>query len=151
MLDKSETVALGCDHAGFHLKEYLKIKLAESGYSIRDYGTFSEESVDYPDIAHPIASEVDKGHFMMALLICGSGNGVCITANKYGKVRAALCWNEELAKLARAHNDANVLCLPARFIDREEALKTALTFLSSDFEGGRHKTRVDKITSSQKA
>jgi len=145
MFDKSETLAIGCDHAGFHLKEFLKINLAESGYSIRDFGAFSEESVDYPDIAHPIASAVNENQFKIGILICGSGNGVCITANKYGKVRAALCWNAELARLARAHNDSNILCLPARFIQEQEALKAVMMFLTADFEGGRHKTRVEKI------
>jgi len=145
MLDKSETLAIGSDHAGFELKEYLKIKLAENGYSIRDYGAFSADGVDYPDIVHPVASAVEQGQYRMAILICGSGNGVCMTANKYPGIRAALCWTKELARLARAHNDANILCLPGRFITEEEALAAAKLFLESKFEGGRHSNRVNKI------
>jgi ribose 5-phosphate isomerase B len=145
MFDKSETLIIGCDHAGLELKEFLKLKLAESGYSIRDFGTYSIESMDYPDIAHPIAAAVNQGHNSAAILICGSGNGMAITANKYEEVRAALCWQAEIARLARAHNDANILCLPARFIEQEEALKSILIFLSTDFEGGRHSGRIEKI------
>jgi ribose 5-phosphate isomerase B len=145
MFEKSKTLALGCDHAGYDLKEYLKIKLAESGYSIRDYGTYSLDSMDYPDVAHPVASSVNEGHYPAAILICGSGNGMCITANKYNGVRAALCWNSELARLARAHNDANLLCLPSRFISMEEAFNACRLFLTTDFEGGRHLGRVNKI------
>jgi ribose 5-phosphate isomerase B len=127
------------------LKELLKIKLAESGYSVRDFGSYSADSIDYPDMAHPVASAVNSGQFPMALLICGSGNGVCMTANKYAGIRAALCWNTELARLARLHNDANILCLPGRFISESEALSALMVFLSTDFEGGRHQTRIDKI------
>ena len=145
MFEKSETLALGSDHAGYELKEFLKIKLAESGYSIRDFGTYSAASMDYPDVAHPVASAVNIGQYTAGILICGSGNGMCITANKYENIRAALCWSGELAILARAHNDANILCLPARFIEPLEALNAALKFLQTDFEGGRHQTRVNKI------
>jgi ribose 5-phosphate isomerase B len=145
MFDKSKTLALGCDQGGYALKEYLKIKLAESGYSVRDFGSYSPESLDYPDVAHPIASAVNEGQFPMALLICGSGNGVCITANKYSGIRAALCWNTELARLARAHNNANILCLPGRFITESEALSAVKVFLTTEFEGGRHQRRIDKI------
>ncbi len=145
MFEKSKTLALGCDHAGYDLKEYLKIKLAENGYSIRDFGTYSLDSMDYPDVAHPVASSVDQGQYSAAILICGSGNGMCITANKYNGVRAALCWNSELARLARAHNDANLLCLPSRFISMEEAFNECMMFLTTDFEGGRHLGRVNKI------
>ncbi|MBK7029615.1 MAG: ribose 5-phosphate isomerase B [Bacteroidales bacterium] len=145
MFEKSKTLALGCDHAGYDLKEYLKIKLAENGYSIRDFGTYSLDSMDYPDVAHPVASSVDQGQYSAAILICGSGNGMCITANKYNGVRAALCWNSELARLARAHNDANLLCLPSRFISMEEAFNACMMFLTADFEGGRHLGRVNKI------
>jgi ribose 5-phosphate isomerase B len=145
MFDKSKTLALGCDQGGYVLKEYIKIKLAESGYSVRDFGSYSPDSIDYPDIVHPIASAVNEGQFPMALLICGSGNGVCITANKYDGIRAALCWNSELARLARAHNNANILCLPGRFIDEKEALSAVQVFLTTDFEGGRHQIRIDKI------
>jgi ribose 5-phosphate isomerase B len=145
MFDKSKTLALGCDQGGYALKEYIKIKLAESGYSVRDFGAFSPDSVDYPDFAHPVASAVNNGQFPMALLICGSGNGVCMTANKYAGIRAALCWNTELARLARSHNDANILCLPGRFITDDEALSAVKIFLTTDFEGGRHQARIDKI------
>ena len=145
MLDKTKTLALGCDQGGFELKEFLKIKLAESGYSVRDFGTYSSDSIDYPDVAHPVASAVENGLFPMAILICGSGNGICITANKHQNIRAALCWTTEIAKLARLHNDANIICLPGRFISEKEALKATMAFLTTDFEGGRHQIRIDKI------
>jgi ribose 5-phosphate isomerase B len=145
MFDKTKTLALGCDQGGYTLKEYLKIKLAESGYSVRDFGSYSADSIDYPDMAHPVASAVNNGLFPMAMLICGSGNGVCMTANKYPGIRAALCWNTELAKLARLHNNANILCLPGRFITEVEAFSAVMAFLTTDFEGGRHQARIDKI------
>lgn len=145
MFDKSKTLAIGCDHGGYELKEYIKIKIAESGYSVRDFGTYSSDSMDYPDVAHPVASAVNSGQYEMAILICGSGNGVCMTANKYEGIRAALCWKTELAMLAREHNDANILCLPGRFISQYEALSSVLAFLTTDFEGGRHKARIEKI------
>jgi ribose 5-phosphate isomerase B len=145
MFDKTKTLALGCDQGGYELKEFLKIKLAESGYSVRDFGSYSADSIDYPDMAHPVASAVNNGLFPMALLICGSGNGVCMTANKYPGIRAALCWNTELAKLARLHNNANILCLPGRFITESEAFSAVMAFLTTDFEGGRHQARIDKI------
>lgn len=145
MLDKTKTLALGCDQGGFELKEFIKIKLAELGYSVRDFGTYSAESVDYPDVAHPVASSVNSGLFPMAILICGSGNGVCMVANKYKGIRAALCWNADLSRLARLHNDANILCLPGRFISKNEALDAVMLFLTTDFEGGRHQARIEKI------
>ncbi len=145
MFKKSETLALGCDHAGYELKEFLKIKLAETGYSVRDFGTYSTASMDYPDVAHPVASAVNEGQYSTAVLICGTGIGMSITANKYESIRAALCWNNELAKLSREHNDANILCLPARFIEAEKALQAVLIFLKTEFAGGRHQVRVDKI------
>ena len=145
MVDKSKTLALGCDQGGYELKEYIKIKIAESGYSVRDFGTYTPDSADYPDIAHPVASAVNSGQYPMAILICGSGNGVCMTANKYPGIRAALCWKTELATLARQHNDANILCLPGRFISEYEALSSVMAFLTTEFEGGRHKKRIEKI------
>jgi len=145
MIDKSKTLALGCDQGGYELKEYIKIKIAESGYSVRDFGTYTPESIDYPDVAHPVASAVENGQYPMAILICGSGNGICMTANKHSGIRAALCWNTDIARLARQHNDANIICLPGRFISQYEALSAVITFLTTDFEGGRHKTRIDKI------
>jgi ribose 5-phosphate isomerase B len=145
MFDKSKTLAIGADHAGFELKEFLKIKLAEAGYSVRDYGTYTPVSVDYPDYAHPVAAAVNDGIYEMAILICASGNGVNMVANKYPRVRAALCWNQEIARMSRLHNDANILILPGRYIELEEALETTLLFLLSDFEGGRHLRRINKI------
>ncbi|GIV39993.1 MAG: ribose 5-phosphate isomerase B [Thermonema sp.] len=142
---EKETVFIGSDHAGFEYKEAIKKMLAEAGYRVEDVGTHSSESVDYPDYAHPVAQAVEEGKAHRGILICGSGNGVCITANKHAKVRAALCWNEEIARLARQHNDANVICLPARFVSLEEAKAMVKTFLTTGFEGGRHERRVNKI------
>ncbi|MDD4141583.1 MAG: ribose 5-phosphate isomerase B [Bacteroidales bacterium] len=138
-------IGMGCDHAGFELKEYLKTYLNKEGYKVIDFGTNSTASVDYPDFIHPLASKINNGEILRGVIICGSGNGVAMTANKYPNVRAAICWNEELSALARQHNDANVLSLPARFISKEEALKILKIFLSTDFEGGRHLRRVEKI------
>jgi ribose 5-phosphate isomerase B len=138
-------VFIGSDHAGFEYKEGIKQMLLQEGYKVEDVGTHSADSVDYPDYAHPVAQAVDEGKAQWGILICGSGNGVCMTANKHVKVRAALCWNEETARLARQHNDANVICLPARFVSLEEAQAMVKIFLSTDFEGGRHERRVQKI------
>lgn len=137
---------IGSDHAGFELKEVLKKKLQAEGFEVKDYGTYSTESMDYPDVAHPLAHDIQLGKAVRAVLICGSGNGVSMTANKYPKVRAALCWNPELASLARQHNDANILTLPARFIPVEVAEKCVDAFLKTAFEGGRHSRRVEKIS-----
>ena len=138
-------IALASDHAGFNLKESLKLHLESMGYEVSDFGTFSQESCDYPDFAHPAAQAVVKGTCDKGVAICGSGNGMQITLNKYPEIRAALCWLPELAALARQHNDANFLVLPARFITEEEAIEITDTFFSSDFEGGRHIRRVNKI------
>lgn len=138
-------IGIASDHAGFILKELLKEFLVRNNYSVKDYGTGSAESVDYPDYAHPFARAFEEGIHDFGVIICGSGNGVNITVNKYSSVRAALCWKPEIARLARAHNDANVLALPARFIDHETAVETLMLFLNTDFEGGRHKDRVNKI------
>jgi ribose 5-phosphate isomerase B len=140
-----QTIALGADHAGFALKEHLKKWLENNGHSVKDFGTYSNDSADYPDFAHPVASAVEDKEFDLGLLVCGSGNGVAMTANKHQGIRAAICWNEELAALAREHNDANVLCLPARFISEEDAVRILDRFLHSNFEGGRHARRVGKI------
>lgn len=145
-----ETILIGCDHAGFELKETLKAKLSREGYDVKDYGTHSTESMDYPDVAHPLAHDIQTGKAEKAVLICGSGNGVSMTANKYPRVRAALCWNPELAALARQHNNANILTLPARFIPVEVAVKCVDVFLHTDFEGGRHARRVEKISADLK-
>jgi len=138
-------IGMASDHGGFALKEFIKNKLSENGYEIKDFGTHSEESVDYPDYIHPVASEVNKGLLKRAIIMCGSGNGAQMTANKYPNVRAALCWNEELARLARQHNDANILSLPGRFIEFELAWKMVKIFLNTAFEGGRHLRRIKKI------
>jgi ribose 5-phosphate isomerase B len=140
-----QKIAIGADHAGFEHKELLKKWLEKNGYSVKDFGTHNTESADYPDFAHPVASGVEKNEFDLGVLVCGSANGVAITANKHQGVRAALCWNEELASLARQHNNANVLCLPARFVDINLAEKILDRFLHSSFEGGRHERRVNKI------
>lgn len=140
-----QTIALGADHAGFGLKEALKAWLQQNGHSVHDFGTHSAESADYPDFAHPVAAAVEKKEFDLGLLVCGSGNGVAMAANKHAGIRAAICWNKELASLAREHNDANILCLPARFISQDEAEQILDQFLNSSFEGGRHARRVNKI------
>jgi len=142
----NKVLALGSDHAGFELKEFLKKYLSEKGFEIIDFGTKSIDSVDYPDFAHPVAKAVNDKEFETGILICGSGNGVNIVANKYPNVRAALCWLEEIAELARKHNNANILSLPARYISFEESIKIVDLFLSTTFEGGRHQTRIDKIS-----
>ncbi|MBX7050998.1 MAG: ribose 5-phosphate isomerase B [Flavobacteriales bacterium] len=139
-----KTIHIGSDHAGFELKAKLSAFLTQCGYIVSDHGTFSKESVDYPDYAHAVAKAV-QSHHERGVLICGSANGVAITANKHAGVRAALCWKEEIASLARAHNDANIICLPARYISVEEAEKMVKTFLETDFDGGRHLNRVQKI------
>lgn len=144
--DKKHKVAIGADHAGFEYKEAVKQHLEALGWQVDDKGTYSTDSVDYPDFAHPVAEDVAAGIAAFGILICGSGNGVCITANKHAGVRAALCWNEELASLARQHNNANVLCMPARFVSLDLAHKMVEVFIQTDFEGGRHEKRVGKIT-----
>jgi ribose 5-phosphate isomerase B len=139
-------IAIGTDHAGFLMKEYLKKNLSPKDYTIKDYGTDSEEPVDYPDIIHPLAKDVDEGIVKRAVILCGSGNGAAMVANKYRNVRAAVCWTKDLVKLARKHNDANVLVLPARILTNKEALEYVKIFCSTAFEGGRHLRRVNKIS-----
>ena len=141
-----DTIAIGADHAGFELKEHLKKLLEAKGYHHRDFGTHSSDSADYADFAHPVSTAVEKKEFDLGLLVCGSANGVAMTANKHQGIRAAICWNEELAALARQHNDANMLCLPGRFVSVELAEKILDKFLNSSFEGGRHERRVNKIS-----
>jgi len=138
-------IAIGSDHAGFPYKEPVKQWLATNGFEVKDFGTYSAESADYADFAHPVASAVESGEFEKGILLCGSGQGVCITANKHAGIRAALVWDAPLAQLARQHNNANVICFPVRFIELETALASVEAFLSTEFEGGRHQTRVDKI------
>lgn len=143
-MDNNITIAIGADHAGFEYKTMLIDFLKE--YNIKDFGTYSADSVDYPDFAHPVASAVEKAEFTIGILICGSANGVAITANKHQGIRAAICWNEELAELARSHNNANILCIPARFISQELARQICTKFINTRFEGGRHSNRVNKIS-----
>lgn len=138
-------IALGSDHAGYTTKELIRKNLMEKGYQVEDFGTYSADSVDYPDIAHPLSKAVEQHRFLFGILLCGSGNGMAMVSNKYKNIRAALCWNEEITKLARAHNDANILILPARFISPEEAICYSELFLTTAFEGGRHQRRVEKI------
>jgi len=138
-------LGMASDHGGFAMKEFIKAKLIELGYEVKDYGTFSEESVDYPDMIHPVSKLVNDGELKRAIIMCGSGNGAQITANKYPNVRAGLCWTVEQAKLIRQHNDANIMSLPGRFVDFDLAWKMTQTFLNTDFEGGRHSIRVEKI------
>lgn len=141
----SKKISIGSDHAGVEYKRGVTDTLKSLGYSVTDHGTHTTDSVDYPDFAHPVASDVETGQADFGILICGSGNGVCMTANKHQGIRAALCWTEELSALARQHNNANVLCLPARFVQLSDAVAMVKTFLSTPFEGGRHQKRVDKI------
>ena len=139
-------LAIGSDHAGFEYKEKLKKWLENHEYQLKDFGTDSIDSTDYPDFAHPVSSAVENKEFDLGILLCGSANGVAITANKHQGIRAAICWNEELAILARKHNDANILCVPARFIDFPLTEKIVDAFLRTNFEGGRHSLRVNKIS-----
>jgi len=146
MFDKQQVIPIACDHGGFETKEFLKNNLNKLGYLIEDMGTHSSDSVDYPDFVHPLAKAVNDGEFKMGIILCGSGNGAQMTANKYPGVRAALCWSLEQAQLAREHNNANILSLPGRFIDKALAMEMALKFINSEFEGGRHQRRVEKIS-----
>jgi ribose 5-phosphate isomerase B len=138
-------LAIGSDHAGFKLKNELLVYLLEKGLELQDFGPDSADSVDYPDYAHKVAESVSTGENDLGILICGSGNGVCITANKHKGIRAALAWEEEIAALARQHNNANVLCVPARFVSKNKAFKIVDAWLNATFEGGRHQNRVSKI------
>lgn len=138
-------IAIGCDHAGFKHKEVIKNFLKESGFEVMDFGAFSTDSVDYPDFGHKVAEAVENNLADMGVLICGSGNGINMAANKHSEIRSALCWNEEVAKLARQHNDANIIALPARFIDEDKAKQLVKIFIEEKFEGGRHLNRLNKI------
>lgn len=138
-------VAIGSDHAGFKLKNEMLVYLLEKGIELQDFGPDSADSVDYPDFAHKVAESVADGENDLGILICGSGNGVCITANKHKGIRAALAWEEEIASLARQHNNANILCVPARFVSKQKAFKIVDAWLNAEFEGGRHQNRVSKI------
>jgi ribose 5-phosphate isomerase B len=145
-IDTSKPISIGCDHAGVDYKNEIITHLQSVGLSVNDFGTNSKESVDYPDYAHPVAASVENGESSFGILICGSANGVAITANKHSGIRAAICWGNELASLARQHNDANVICIPARFVDLTTALAMVDIFMNTPFEGGRHENRVKKIT-----
>jgi len=143
---KKNKIAIVSDHAGYILKEKLYKYLIDENYEVKDFGCFSEEVVDYPDFGHPLAEAVASGEFDLGISICGTGNGINMVVNKHPGIRSALCWNEEISHLARAHNDANICALPGRFISESEALLIVKTFLTTDFEGGRHKRRVEKIS-----
>jgi len=145
MVDKKQTLALASDHGGYWMKDFIAFKLRESGYKVKDFGTNSGESVDYPDFIHPMAYAVNKGEIERGIIMCGSGNGAQMTANKYPHIRAGLCWNTEQTKLIRMHNNANILSLPGRFVTFDEAWKMVEVFLNTKFEGGRHTQRVEKI------
>jgi ribose 5-phosphate isomerase B len=138
-------VAIGSDHAGFEYKEQARVHLEQLGLAVRDFGTFSKESVDYPDHAHAVAEAVAKGECAFGILFCGSGNGVAMTANKHQEIRAAICWNVPIAELARSHNDANIICIPARYVSNEISVQMIDRFLATEFEGGRHAIRTGKI------
>lgn len=146
MFDKSLEIPIGSDHAGYEMKQYLIRHLTDEGYILIDFGTHATNNVDYPDFIHPVAKRVQDEKNKFAVIICGSGQGANMTANKYLKVRSALTWDIEQAKLSRLHNDANIIALPGRFVNFEEALKMVKVFLDTEFEGGRHKPRVEKIS-----
>ena len=139
-------ISIGNDHAGTEYKKEIVQYLEKEGHEVINHGTDSESSVDYPDFVHPVAEDVSNGKVDFGIIICGSGNGANMTANKHQKVRSALCWTKEITKLARQHNDANILSIPARFTSKIQSIEMVKTFLNTEFEGGRHKNRVDKIS-----
>lgn len=142
---ENNLIPIGCDHAGFELKQTIINHLIKNGYKIYDVGSFSNERVDYPDFAHSVADFIEQKKAQLGILICGTGNGINMAANKHKEIRSAVCWKEEIAKFARLHNNANVIALPARFISANEAIKCVDVFLTTSFEGGRHSNRVTKI------
>lgn len=148
VIDIKKPVAIGADHAGFHYKEFVADLLRSRGLEVKDFGAHSADSVDYPDFAHPVADAVEAGEAQWGVLVCGSANGVAITANKHQGIRAALCWTEEVAQLARQHNNANIICIPARFVSQLVAEAMVTAFMETAFEGGRHENRVNKIACS---
>jgi ribose 5-phosphate isomerase B len=145
IFDLSKPIAIGADHAGFEYKEAIKLWLEKRSYTVKDFGTYSLDSVDYPDFAHPVASSVETGEAAFGILFCGSANGVAITANKHQGIRAGLCWENDVAKLVRRHNNANIICIPARFVALPLAEEMIENFITTEFEGGRHANRVNKI------
>ena len=141
----AKPIAIGCDHAGFEYKEDIISFLEGKGLAFKDFGTYSIDSVDYPDFAHPVAASVENDETAFGILLCGSANGVAITANKHKNIRAAICWGEELAELARKHNNANIICIPSRFVREGDVEKMLDIFIHTEFEGGRHEKRINKI------
>jgi len=139
------TISIGNDHAGVELKNFIVKHLKNKGIIVKDNGTNTDKSVDYPDFIHPVSSDIEKKKSSIGIIICGSGNGAAMTANKRKSVRAALCWNKEISKLARQHNDANILSIPSRFISPNEAIGVVDVFINTEFEGGRHQRRIEKI------
>ena len=148
VFDASKPIALGADHAGIDFKDQVKSWLETQGYTVKDFGTYNKDSVDYPDFAHPTANSVETGEACFGILFCGSANGVAMTANKHAGIRAGLCWQTEIAELTRLHNDANMICIPARYVPIELAKEMITKFMSTAFEGGRHQNRVHKIACS---
>ena len=148
VFNSAKPIAIGCDHAGFEYKMALVKWLADKGYQVKDFGTSSPDSVDYPDFAHPTATSVEKGESSFGILMCGTANGVAMTANKHPHIRAALCWQNDVAVVSRQHNDANIICIPARFVSLAMAQQMVELFMSTAFEGGRHANRVNKIACS---
>jgi len=146
VFDTTKPIALGADHAGIEYKNAVKTWLEENGHVVKDFGTYNTDSVDYPDFAHPTASSVEKNETSFGILFCGSANGVAMTANKHAGIRAGLCWTIEVAELVRLHNNANMICIPARFVALDLAKEMIEKFMSTAFEGGRHQNRVNKIT-----
>jgi len=142
---ETKVIAIGSDHAGYEYKEQLRDMLSKEGYEVINFGTDSPASVDYPDFVHPVCEAMEKGNAQMGILLCGSANGVAITANRHRRIRAAICWDTEVAHLARAHNDANIICIPSRFVALALANEMVHEFLKTPFEGGRHQRRVEKI------
>jgi ribose 5-phosphate isomerase B len=143
--DLSRPIAIGADHAGFEYKTVIADLLRNKGFEVKDFGTFSKDSVDYPDFAHPVAEAVTNDEAAVGVLVCGSANGVAIAANKHQGIRAAVCWQTEIAQLSRQHNNANIICIPARFVSTPQAEEMVNVFLNTAFEGGRHEKRVNKI------
>lgn len=146
MFDKTKILPIACDHGAFEMKEFLKEQLIAGGYQVEDMGTYSEASVDYPDLIHPLAKAVNDGVYSTGIILCGSGNGAQIVANKYLNVRAGLCWTVEQAQLTRMHNNANIMSIPGRFVEKDLAWEMLQAFLNTEFEGGRHLGRVEKIS-----
>ena len=142
---EKKVIAVACDHAGYDKKEVIKSYLEEKGIACKDFGCDNNESCDYPDYAHPIAEAISKGDYEVGITICGTGQGISITANKHQQIRSAVCWEVEIAKLARQHNDANICSIPGRFVSDKEAIEIIEAFLTTEFEGGRHERRVKKI------